>query len=303
MTTMFKDEAARATILAAFDRFRADGPPGEGRTVTTRFGETHVLVTGKAGAPPLVLLHGALSSSAHVVREMSSLLERFQVYAVDVIGQSAKSADARIPLDGPQYAEWLVEVLDALGLERPHVYGVSWGGFVAGKLAAHAPHRIDRLVLLVPAGIVTGPAWKGFVKIYWPMMIYRKFPSRARLEKFARELLTTVNDEWLDYFGEAFQAYKLDMRVPPLFQPADLAGFDRPTLVFGASDDLSFPGGPLVERVRQLIPHAETELLEGVRHGPPTDDAFRRRQAERVARFLSGEVKAVKATGASASAS
>jgi pimeloyl-ACP methyl ester carboxylesterase len=289
MTTIFRDEAARATMEAAYERFRARVPETTSRTVPTRFGDTHVLVAGPADAPPLVILHGALASSAHLMGEMGPLRDRFRVYAVDVIGQSVKSADVRLDLDGPAYAEWLVDVLDALGLARPHFYGVSWGGFVARKLAEHAPDRIDRLVLGVPAGFVTGPAWKGFTEILLPLALYRAFPSEARLRRFTRALVTTHDDVWVPYLGEAFRSYKLDIRVPPLAQPGSLAGFTRPTLVFGASDDLSFPGAALLARVKAIIPHAETELLEGCRHAPPSDEAFQRRMADRITRFLMAE--------------
>src|SRR5262249_60562728 len=115
-------------------------------------------------------------SSAHATAELGPLLERHCVYAPDVIGQSVKSADARVALDGPAYGEWLVDVLDGLGLERPLVYGVSWGGFASLKLAAFAPTRIDKLVLLVPAGIVSGSAWQGLTQVGLPLMLYRMFP-------------------------------------------------------------------------------------------------------------------------------
>jgi len=286
MTTIFKDEPSRSTIEAAYERFRARLPAHETLTVSTRHGDTHVVVTGPADAPPLVAVHGALASSAHMLGELGPLRDRFRVYGVDVIGQSVKSADTRISLDGPEYGEWLVDVLDGLKLERAHVYGVSWGGFVARKLAEVAPERIDRLVLLVPAGFVGGPVWKGITRIGIPMAMYRAFPSEARLRKFVSNLATDVDADWLGYFGEAFLAYKLDMRVPPLAKDGALAKFDRPALVFGASDDLSFPGQALLDRVKALIPHAELELLENCKHGPPTDDAFRAKMADRVTAFL-----------------
>ncbi|MFT3765284.1 MAG: alpha/beta fold hydrolase [Minicystis sp.] len=242
MTTMFRDEAARARITAAYDRFRARLPETTSRTVPTRHGETHVLVAGRDDAPPLVVLHGALASSAHILGELGPMLDRFRVYAIDVLGQSVKSADVRPDLDGPAYAEWLTDVLDALGLGRVHVYAVSWGGFVARKLAEHAPERIDRLALLVPAGFVGGPAWKGFKEMGLPMTMYLAFPSEARLMRLARALFSTLDDAWVPYFGEAIRSYKLDMRVPPLAGPERLAKFTRPTLVFGARDDLQLPG-------------------------------------------------------------
>jgi pimeloyl-ACP methyl ester carboxylesterase len=46
-----------------------------------------------------------------------------------------------------------LDVLDALGLERPHVVGASFGGWIAAELAVYAPHRIGSLTLLSAAGL------------------------------------------------------------------------------------------------------------------------------------------------------
>jgi 2-hydroxy-6-oxonona-2,4-dienedioate hydrolase len=290
MSTMFVSDEAKKTIEAAFERFRAKLPPNESRTVPTKFGETHVLVAGPKDAPPLVLLHGALASSAHAMGELGSLLTRYRVYGVDVLGQSVKSADARVGLDGPEYAEWLVEVLDGLSLARPVVYGISWGGFVASKLVEFAPERIDRLILMVPGGFVTGPVWQGFTKLAFPLMMFKLFPSKARFDKLAPWLMTTQDDDWMPYLYEAFSSYKLDIRIPPLAKPERISKFKRPVLVFGAGEDLSFPGEPLLARVKELMPQAETELLEGARHAPATDPATREKLAQRITKFLSAPV-------------
>jgi pimeloyl-ACP methyl ester carboxylesterase len=290
---MFKDAERKDAIAAAYERFRAKTAGATSRMVKTRHGDTHVLSAGPPNAPPLIVVHGALASSAHVMGELGPLLSRFRVHAPDVIGQSVKSEDRRIALDGNDYGEWLEDVMDGLGLRRAHVYGVSWGGFVACKLAASVPQRIDRLVLLVPAGFVNGSAWEGLTKVAIPLALFRAFPSEARLTKFASGILTTLDDDWVPYLGEAFRSYNLDIRVPPLFTPEALARFDRPALVFGASHDVSFPGRALVARAKVLLPRAETELLENCRHSPPTDDASRARLADRVTRFLTGTAAAV----------
>jgi hypothetical protein len=52
---------------------------------------------------------------------------------------------------------------------------------------------------------------------------------------------------------------------------------------------VSFPGAKLLARAKELLPRAETELLEGCRHSPPTDDAFRARLCGRIARFLGSD--------------
>ena len=46
-----------------------------------------------------------------------------------------------------------LDVMDQLGLDRPHVVGASFGGWIAAELAVAAPHRIGSLVLLAPAGL------------------------------------------------------------------------------------------------------------------------------------------------------
>lgn len=288
MKSAFRGEQARAVLSQWFDRFRGRlRVPTESRTVDTRFGAAHVLVGGPETGPSVVILHGALASSAHVLHELAPLLERFRVYAVDVVGQSVKSADARPSVSNNEYGEWLRDVLDGLGLECPHVVGVSWGGFVAIRLAALAPERIRRLVLLLPAGVVNGSHWDGLTKIALPMMLYRLSPTQRRLEAFVRHLLTTTDDDWAPYLGDAVRAFNMDMRVPALARPEELQRLKAPTLVLGADGDVSFPGQRLLARATELFPSlADQELIRDCRHCPPTTDAFRRWLSERISGFL-----------------
>ena len=56
-------------------------------------------------------------------------------------------------------ADWvacLIGFLDAIGVGRAHVVGLSWGGILAQELARWRPDRIDRLVLAD-----TYAGWKG----------------------------------------------------------------------------------------------------------------------------------------------
>lgn len=288
MSSLFKDDAARQRMEKWFDTFRAEIPAAtQTRTVPTRFGDAHVLVGGPEQAPPVVVLHGAMASSAHGLRELAPLLERFRVYAVDVVGQSPKSADTQLDVSNDDYGHWLSEVMTGLGLSRAGLVGVSWGGFVCLRLAAVAPERIERLALLVPAGMVTGPAWEGFRRVAWPMMLYRWFPSQARRDRFVSNLLTTKGDAWTDYLGDAFLSYRMNMRIPRLATPEELARFEAPTLVLGADDDVSFPGAAVAARAQALFAgHVETEVIAGSHHCPPTTDAFRGWLGERLGRFL-----------------
>lgn len=291
MSVMFKNPEARAAMEAAYARLLASTayPDAESRTVSTRFGDTHVLVAGPKDAPPLVVLHGALACSALTIRESGGLVERFRVYAVDVVGQSVKSADARLKVDSDDYGAWAKEVLDGLGLERPHLYGASYGGFISRKLIEIAPERIDRLVLLVPAGVVGGKVWEGLTKAGIPLLFYKLFGSKGSLEDLLDGLMTTPDEELREYLRAAFTHYNLDMTIPPLAKPERLANFKRPTLVLAASDDVSFPGAPLLARMKELVPHAKLEMLENTKHIPATDETSRKKLAKTIASFLGEE--------------
>lgn len=287
-SVMFKTPAAREKIAQWHDTFRGRvRAPLESRTVKTRFGDTHLLVGGPEGAPPLVMLHGALASSAHLLRELEGLLQHFRVYAVDVIGQSVKSADVRLRVDNDDYGLWLADVLNELRLPKVRLIGVSWGGFVAQRFTAVAPERVEKLALLVPAGMVSGSGWEGFWKMGWPMTLYLMAPSEQRLKKFGASLLTTLDDEWLPYIGDSFRSYRLNMKVPMLSKTDEFEKLAAPVLVIAAEHDVSFPGQAVLARAKQLFKAPELELLAGSQHSPPTTDEFRGWMSQRLSRFFS----------------
>lgn len=284
MPTIFKSEAAKKQLEVGYEQLRARIPGAQGQYVPTRFGSTHVLVAGHPDGPPLIVLHGASSSSAHMMTPFISLFDRYRVIAPDMIGQTVMSADARLSYEGTACGEWLADVMDALALERAHIYGASLGGFMARKFVEYAPERVDRLVLMVPAGIITNSPFTILSELMIPMFAYRFFPTRDRLRRLLSTMMTTIDEDSVDQLGDAFRGFRHDMRMPPLATPEPLARFTRPTLVVAASDDLFFPGPELLARAKVLFPHAETELLLGSKHMPPLDSLDV--QAARLDRFL-----------------
>jgi 2-hydroxy-6-oxonona-2,4-dienedioate hydrolase len=287
MSMIYKNDDAVSLMVSWFDRFRSRlTVETETRRVSTKFGETHVLIGGPEDGPALVLLHGQLSTSAHVLVEMAPLLERYRVYAVDIVGQSVMGSLEMLSVSNNDYGEWLAEVFDGLGLSKAFVIGVSFGGYVAQRLAVAAPERIERLVLIVPAGVVKSH-WSGWYKIGIPMTLYLMSPSPERLKAFLKHLMTTSDEHWEGYMGDVFQSINPSRaKIPRLARPGEFARLDAPTLVLGGDQDLSFPGGQVIERLEKLIPNVETELMENCRHCPPTTDEFRRWLARRVSQFL-----------------
>jgi pimeloyl-ACP methyl ester carboxylesterase len=110
---------------------------------TTPGGQIHFWECG--AGPPLVLLAPA-PRSARVFRGLLPLLDGYRGVAIDTrgFGESDPPGDRMAMSD---YAEDVVNVLDALAIQRAHVFGLHTGNKIAAAMAAGWPDRIDRLVL------------------------------------------------------------------------------------------------------------------------------------------------------------
>jgi len=112
-------------------------------------GRVHLFRAGSG--QPVLFLHAA--GGAGTWPEFHALLsERFDVIAPDHPGFGKSDEFPELTAIDDLVYHYL-DVMDALGLERPHVAGASFGGWIAAELAAHSPHRIGSLTLLSPAGL------------------------------------------------------------------------------------------------------------------------------------------------------
>ena len=125
--------------------------PAKTAHMTLEVGPATVHVTKAGQGEPLVYLHGAFGYGGWP-EALDSLSERFTVYAPLHPGFGESEGIEHID-DLLDLTLFHLDLLDALGLERPHVVGHFFGAMMAAEMAAIAGHRIDRLVLASPAGL------------------------------------------------------------------------------------------------------------------------------------------------------
>src|SRR5437773_2198746 len=118
-------------------------------------GQQTVAYRSAGDGPPLVLLHGFLCDSRVWRRELEELSDRFRVVAWDAPG-AGESPDPPEPFTITDWAFCLAGFLDALGIERAHVLGLSWGGLLAQELYRLHPERALGFILAD-----TYAGWKG----------------------------------------------------------------------------------------------------------------------------------------------
>ena len=121
------------------------------RMVSVRGGMFSVQVAEGGSGDPLIFLHGA-GGYVGWPDFLDRLAEKYHVYAPAHPGVSESTGLNHLD-DLWDLVQFYEELLDALGIERCHVVGHSYGGFCAAELAAHRPDRVSRLVLVNSLGL------------------------------------------------------------------------------------------------------------------------------------------------------
>ena len=119
---------------------------------------------GPEGAPVLVLSNSLGTDSAMWAPQIDAFAGRFRVLRYDSRGHGLSEApEGAYSLD--RLGRDVLDLLDALGVERAHFCGLSLGGMVGQWLAVQAPQRIDRLVLANTSAYMGPPAnWQARIE-------------------------------------------------------------------------------------------------------------------------------------------
>lgn len=129
--------------------------PAIGQEIEANGIRTNYLESG-SGDQNVVLVHGSgpgVTSYANWRLVLPELGKHFHCIAPDMVGfgYSERPADVKYGLD--TWADQTLGVMDALGIEKAHLIGNSFGGAIALRLATKNPDRVDKLVLMGSMGV------------------------------------------------------------------------------------------------------------------------------------------------------
>lgn len=274
----YVSDAWRDRYFAACDAVFALGAPAVAeQDVETSFGTTHVYRyepddPAARSRTPVVLVHGAGSCSAMWYPNTPALSAERPVYALDTPGDPGRSVQ-REPIHQPgRAAQWLDETLDGLGLDRVHLVGTSYGGWLALNQAHRAPERLASVTLLDPGGLEK-VGLRFFVWIF--AGFFATFAPKALRPRLAAWLdqPVLVMPELRTMIRTGVRAYRIRRPAPLPLSEAELTTIRTPLyLVLGKRSLLLHPERQR-ERVPRLIPGARAEVVTGTGHGPQIDHA------------------------------
>jgi pimeloyl-ACP methyl ester carboxylesterase len=223
--------------------------------------------------PPLVLVMGiGYDSSLWMLAQVPALSTQFQVIMVDN-RDSGRSSKADRPYRIADMADDLAGLLDALGLQRAHLLGLSMGGMIALEFALRHPDRLDRLVLTgtgaaparsaadpiqiwswVKANDATGEVFGGqqFASLFSTTFLR----NRQAVRDTAEVLASNPYQMSPEAYGRQADAYRHFDALDRLVQ------ITAPTLVVVGEQDLLTPPW-VVREVAEAIPGARFEVIQG----------------------------------------
>jgi len=233
---------------------------------------------------PLVLIMGLRRNAEWWYRQIPALTPHCRVLAFDNRG-AGRTDKPKMEYSIRLFADDTAGLMDALGIGKAHVLGVSMGGYIAQELAINYPEKVKSLILGC-----TGPG--GERAVHMSMERRNKFTANRGLEPeeiLKKDIDIYFSDEYIrEHSKEIKEFIGISLRY---YQPPDaferqfaaclkhdtlqrLVRITMPTLIMSGDDDPLVP----VENSRILkehIAHADFVLFPGKRHAFFIEEAER----------------------------
>jgi 3-oxoadipate enol-lactonase len=215
----------------------------------------------------VVFLHGVGSDKSVWGRQLEHFARGWRAVALDYPGYG----ESDLPpgdLDRAAIAGYVLGALDALGVGRAHVVGLSMGGVIALELAMRWPARLRSLALADSfAWHPNADAILARTRAALASMTMREFAEQRVGALLAPGAVAVLKREVVETMGRidprAYAWASLAVWTPDY--RANLAGIAAPTLVLvGEHDQITPPA--LSESLAAGIPGARLEVIPGAGH-------------------------------------
>lgn len=243
----------------------------EAGSVTLKSGVAlHYDVTGPADAPPLVLLHGLGDTKRSWSLVLPELAKAHRVYTPDLRGHGSTSA----PVCCYSLADLSYDVvafMDAMKLSRASVVGHSLGSFVAQRVAADHPQRVQKLVLIGSSDTAAGAE---ALEWLWEQVL--TFERNGISASFVDQWQTNplpVDAEFIAHVKRETTLVQPHVwkGIAKALMIEDQSRFVRelnvPTLILWGEKDQAFPL-PHQQRLQTALPHATFKAYAEAGHNP-----------------------------------
>jgi pimeloyl-ACP methyl ester carboxylesterase len=255
------------------------GPGFESKVVQANGTQLHYVRSGDG--PPVVLLHGFPEDWYEFRLILPRLAKTFTVVAVDLrgVGESAPSEKG---YEAENLAEDIHQLISALGLQRPYIFGHDIGGMVAYALARRYPEGLRGVMILDVAFPGLDP-WQDLVG--GPHFWHVRFHQTALAEKlvtgrqadYFRYFLAHLSNAEVDHYANAYRdpnhlraAFETYRAFPAneKFFAAQRSHVDLPFVIGSGEHDAFAEFVPRIAAAMRAngCTNVKTEMIKGAAH-------------------------------------
>jgi pimeloyl-ACP methyl ester carboxylesterase len=272
----FRSEEGEAAYRRAYECTLSLWPADRNAVeVKTQFGLTYVNVSGAADAPPLVMIHGFGFSGTQWYPNVTALASDFRIYAPDVPDQFGLSQLEKPIKTAGNYAAWLGELLEELGIERVPLVGHSYGGWLATNFAIRNPERVTRLTVISPAATFVPLSWQFYVR-----GILGGATGNDWLIYNMVRWMTTLQDvrglPIIEQFKTGLKTMApLPAGYPGVFTEAEFQNLTMPVQLIIGDHEVIYakPPDKVIEIAKRLVPHIQVACIPNGGHAVTLDQA------------------------------
>jgi len=268
------------------DSLKARWAPPPSQFVGLMGMQVHLRDEGPRSDPqPIVLLHGT-SASLHTWEGWAEALKgQRRVIRMDLpgFGLTGPMPDGNYQLT--HYVDFLVALLDQLGVKQAVVAGNSFGGGLAWKLAVDHPERVSKLVLVDAAGYPYDPTSVpiGFkvAQIPWLRPVMENVLPRSMIESSVRNvygdpsrITPVLIDRYFELTLRAGNRHALGERFrqsPGGQYAAQIPSVKQPTLILWGGQDRLIPPDN-ADHFQRDIAGSRLVVFDGLGHVPHEED-------------------------------
>ena len=246
--------------------------------------KTRFVQAGDPANPPLLLLHGTAGSLENFAANIAAHARHFNCIAFDMIG-SGMTDKPDFDYETDHYVKHAVDFLNAMGIEKASVIGLSLGARVASRLAIDYPDKVEKLILLSATAYFPAKPIQDDIKRSRSAAAAN--PTWDSIVEIFKGLFHEPGKVWDDLIATRLSIYRrADMKaamshILALLDPAvynrnripdeDWKRLRAPTLIIAAVDHEDV----FLETARtivKLIPNAKVIEMKRCSHWPQMED-------------------------------
>ncbi len=250
--------------------------PAIGKDIDANGIRTNYLESG-SGGETVVLIHGSgpgVTGYANWRLVLPVLGENFKCYALDLVGFGYSERPEGVEYSVQTWADQTVGFIKAMGIEKCHLIGNSFGGAIALRIATQHPDLVDKLVLMgsmgvhfeIGDGLDTVWGYEGTIESMRKVLDYFAYSRELINEELAQvRFKASMEPGFHESFSAMFPAPRQRWVEAMCTDEDEISKLDHRTLIVHGREDQVIPISTAL-RLDQLLDNADLVVFSHCGH-------------------------------------